>query len=436
MAINVKDYGAVGDGITKDTAAIQNALDRGGTVCFPEGVYLCGSLYLRSNTILEMESGAVILGSPDPEDYNPPDFCPQNSACPAEKASGAHLIIALETDHVTIRGGKIDGNRAAFFDPALYSRNDFPGWRPSQMLYFCESSNITLENVEMTDSPYWSCYLHGCSDVILHALKIWNQKGVWNGDGLDIDCCRRVVVSDCIIDSSDDSIAVRASGKQRLLHAEGVCEDVTVTNCVLRSGQAGIRVGVGNGTIRHCTFSNLVIRDGKFGICMLSTYYPEYFPALAEGVEISDILFSNLYINAQIPIDISSNWADVPLKKSGKSIHGVILQNIRGYGCRTSILQGNQDHNLSDLTLSDISLEISGGGDILNAAHPDVPICYLRPCAFYVAYTDDVLFRNCRIRWKNETGLWKNAVENEHNTGLVFTDCRFAAPRSAKNENN
>lgn len=426
---NVLDFGAVGDGITKDTAAVQRAIDQGGTVYFPAGTYLCGSLYLRSQTTLELENGAVILGSPDPEDYNKPDFCPQNSVCLPEKAFGAHLIIALEVDHVAIRGGKIDGNRAAFFDPSLYSRDDFPGWRPSQMLYFCESSHILLENVEMVNSPYWTCFLHGCTDITIRSVSIRNQKGVWNGDGLDIDCCRQVVVSDCMIDSSDDSIAIRASGKDRLLHAEGICEDIAVTNCVLRSGQAGVRLGVGNGLIRHCTFSNLVIRDGKFGICMLSTYYPEIFPAGAEGAGIADILFSNLYLNAQIPIDISSNWADKPLKTSRKEIRGITIQNVRGYGCRTSILQGNLDYNVSDLTFSDISLEITGGEDILNPNHPSVPICYLRPCAFYVAYAADVLFRNCRIRWKDETELWQQAIEAENNRDLVFTDCRFAVPR-------
>ena len=141
------------------------------------------------------------------------------------------------------------------------------------------------------------------------------------------------------------------------------------------------------------------------------------------------ILFSNLYLNAQIPIDISSNWADKPLKTSRKEIRGITIQNVRGYGCRTSILQGNLDYNVSDLTFSDISLEITGGEDILNPAHPSVPICYLRPCAFYVAYAADVLFRNCRIRWKDETELWQQAIEAENNRDLVFTDCRFAVPR-------
>lgn len=75
---NVKDYGAAGDGKTKDTAAIQKGGRRGGAVFLPAGTCLCGTIYLRDNTGLELETGAVILGNPDKEDYNAPRFCPQN----------------------------------------------------------------------------------------------------------------------------------------------------------------------------------------------------------------------------------------------------------------------------------------------------------------------------------------------------------------------
>ena len=71
---NVKDYGAKGDGITKDTGAIQKAIDEGGIVCFPPGIYLTGTLYLKSNGGLHLETGAVLLASPDSEDYNQDDF--------------------------------------------------------------------------------------------------------------------------------------------------------------------------------------------------------------------------------------------------------------------------------------------------------------------------------------------------------------------------
>lgn len=257
---NVLDFGAAGDGSHKDTEAIQRALDAGGLVYFPPGVYLTGTLFLRSHSGIHLETGAVLLGSPDPEDYNSPDFCLQNSVCKPEKAYGGHLIVGLEVQDIFIRGqGVIDGNRKAFFDPAQCSRDQFQGWRPSQMIFLCESSDILLEGVILQNSPYWACFLFGCENARVEGLKILNRKGVWNGDGLDIDCCRQVCVSDCVINTSDDSLTVRASGANRLQNAPVICENVVVSNCMLTSGQAGVRVGVGAGIIRHCLFNNLTI---------------------------------------------------------------------------------------------------------------------------------------------------------------------------------
>lgn len=154
-----------------------------------------------------------------------------------EKAFGAHLIIALEVNHVSIRGGRIDGNRKAFFNPESCSRGDFTGWRPSQMLYFCESSHIRLDGVEITNAPY-SCFLHGRREVWMHGLKIANEPGVWNGDGIDIDCCREVTVSGCVIDSSDDSLAIRASGVSRLQRTPGICNRPAVEQIIKRGSSA------------------------------------------------------------------------------------------------------------------------------------------------------------------------------------------------------
>ena len=93
---SVREFGAVGDGWTKDTTAIQEGIETlarqgGGRLLFPAGTYLTGTLYLKSNVFLDLEPGAVILGSPDPADYNADDFCPQNRVFASEHVSGAHL---------------------------------------------------------------------------------------------------------------------------------------------------------------------------------------------------------------------------------------------------------------------------------------------------------------------------------------------------------
>ena len=97
---SVIEFGALADGVSKDTSAIQSAIEQvaktgGGTVFFPAGCYLCGTIYLDNNVHLELAPGAVLRGSPDREDYNADDFSHQNCAEPSENASGAHLIVAI-----------------------------------------------------------------------------------------------------------------------------------------------------------------------------------------------------------------------------------------------------------------------------------------------------------------------------------------------------
>ena len=172
---NVKDFGAVGDGKTKDTAAIQRAIDAGGMVYFPPGIYLSGTLYLKSNGGLELAPGAVLLASSDRADYNADDFCVQNSFSVNERASGAHFIVAVEQQNIVIRGGGIiDGNREAFYNgfreenPRKFKLGE---WRPGQMVYFCECENIRISDVEMNNAPYWTCFLHGCEQVNIRGLR-------------------------------------------------------------------------------------------------------------------------------------------------------------------------------------------------------------------------------------------------------------------------
>ena len=167
---DVRSYGASGQECELCTAKIQQAIDDcaangGGTVNFPAGTYLTGTIYLRDYVTLHLESGATILGSPNPADYNADDFCVQNNPFSKERVSGAHLVVALEVNHVGITGqGVIDGNRKAFSDttwkehPHLF---EYPEWRPGQMLFICESSNVTITDVKLYNAPYWTCYLHG-----------------------------------------------------------------------------------------------------------------------------------------------------------------------------------------------------------------------------------------------------------------------------------
>lgn len=444
MAYDVREYGAVGDGIAKDTRQIQAAVDEctangGGRVSFPPGTYLTGTIYLKNNVHLDIQPGAVILGSPDLEDYNAPDAWPQNWSSVIEKANGRHLIVGVEVSHVSISGGgRIDGNRAAFFDPEKFSRTAFPSTRPSQMLYFCESDNVTIENVELFNSPYWTCFLYGCDDVRLHALTIRNHMRAWNSDGLDIDSCARVTVSDCNIEGADDAIAIRGCTK-KLKDKTRVCEDIVITNCILKTKQAGIRLGVGNGTIRRCCISNITMRDVGWGVCILTAYadesvlditaHPKVDPDY--GTDVSDVLIDNIFMNAHQPFCIMSNNNGAPAEKTSKRLRNITIRGVRGTATATCVIQGNHDMSVNNITLSDIDLLWNGGASIRllkDGENCSARYVGYRPYAIYAANVNGLTLRHFRLAWGKIDGPWSHAFLAANTPGLVMHDCRFDTP--------
>lgn len=439
---NIVDFGAVGDGVTDNTKAIQKAIDAGGVVYIPEGTFVTGTIYLRSNGGLELAPGAVLLGSPDKSKYNAPKFCPQNPVSTMEKASGAHLIVALEVENVVIRGeGTIDGNRPAFFDPEKCTRKEFTGWRPSQMLYFCESKDIRISGVTLKNSPYWACFLHGCRDVTIHGIRVSNTpRKAWNGDGIDIDCCFNVTVSDCIIRSADDVIAIRASRPKVLKsNPEGICENITITNCVLLDGHCGVRIGVGEGIIRNIAASNLVIDKTRFGLGVHSSYLPAV--TKSPGCQVENVTFDNIMINTGLPIYVSATAGRGVQEQSKRQIKNISFSNIRAKGYWNVLLEANKDKNISDVQFSNITLEITDDDKywevIQEWERPFWLKGFRRPCAIYIGNMKDCRFRNVTVRWSEEADFREAAVIMKDSDNIDFADCRFNAPRcgvAMKNE--
>lgn len=310
---SVRDFGAKGDGATKDTAAVQAALDAcaktGGRVNVPSGTYLIGSIYVGDNTELHLEKGATLLGSPDLADYNEPDAYPQNWGSVKEGWSAKHLILALEKRNVSITGeGAIDGNGRAYFDDKIWPRGKI-GWRngsrrakgerseqrrPGQEIVFIECEGVEVRGVTFLDMCCWSCFFYGCADVTVGNVTVRNGLLNINTDGFDVDSCRNVRIGDCDIITGDDAIAIRGS-PARLKDTSKVCENVCVSNIVCSVSADGVRVGVGNGTIRNVRVSNMRINGSGRGLHVQCCYGVK--PAGEKvGVDISDVTFENITI--------------------------------------------------------------------------------------------------------------------------------------------
>jgi len=426
---NIRDFGAMGDGVTLDTHAIQQAIDAGGIVFFPPGIYLTGTIYLKSGGGLHLEAGAVLKASSDPKDYNPDDFVPQNHVFSEEQVSGAHLIAAVEQNNIVLSGnGRIDGNRQSFYgDPTEASpeptdeRFDLGNcWRPGQMIYLCECTNIQIRDLQFYNAPYWTCFLHGCEDVTISGLRILNDSRSRQGDGLDIDCCRRVTVNNCIIDTGDDCITLR--GNNLPLKKSRNCEYITISNCVLHSRCHAIRIGVGNGIVRRAAFSNIVIHDSWSAVTITSNFSTDP----ADGVQIEDISFCNLQGNAHSFFIILSRAKEFAPFLPQKEIRHISFRQIRGAFDQHNCICGCAGTGISDITFEDMELTCIGSTQPHSSQHKE-PFYETSPMqsdgGIFLIHAADISFRHVRLRWPESTASgWKYGIIS-YNCQSIETEC-------------
>lgn len=360
---NITDYGASADGKTLCTQNIQSAIDDcykngGGRVVVPAGNYLTGTIWLRSNVEFHLEMGALLIASTDMKDYNAEDAYEQNFGCVGEEWLGKHLILAVECENVAVTGlGVIDGRGDFFFEPPRhYPFMSGYGWRdgfskardkdllrPGQLMCFIECRHVTVQDITMKNCTCWSCFLHGCEYVSVRGVKVFNKKTAANTDGIDIDCCRFVTVSDCIIDTGDDAITVRCDSK-RLKNKEMLSEYITVTNCTCSVSASAFRIGVGTGHIRHVRVSNIVIARAGTAIHYM-TSYSHHGEAHIEDVNFSNVSADNVGFAIQMVGDVGS-------------IRQVTLENVRMHSLAGAKITATDDCVMEDITLRNVDFRV------------------------------------------------------------------------------
>ncbi|MDO4558811.1 MAG: glycosyl hydrolase family 28 protein, partial [Planctomycetia bacterium] len=258
-------------------------------------------------------------------------------------------ISAVEQTNITIRGGgTIDGNSHHFLTTPETGDAFLPKqkltWRPGQMVFLCECTDVHIEQVHLNHAPYWTVLLHGCEQVTIRDVRIQNRYDTPNGDGIDIDCCRNVAISGCLIESGDDCITLRANTEP--LKNPRPCEHITVTGCVLKTPRCqAIRVGVGDGVIRHAVFSGLTISDTFCGLNIHSSYTPSSHGATIENIRFENIAFQNV----RQPIRITPGYAS---EETG--IRDICYRGLSGLVTGTSLLSGSESVRPENISIGDV----------------------------------------------------------------------------------
>ena len=404
----VNDFGAKGDGIALDTAAIQKTIDDcskagGGRVVVPPGVWKTGTIWFRDHVELHLMQGATLLGSENLADYNKDDAYEQNYWEPCEGWCGKHLILAVEVNDIALTGeGTVDGNGRAFFGPKPPDNpknvcwregqaNSRPGiYRPGTTVTVIECKDVRIRDVKLRDMTSWSCSIQGCDNVQVRGVRIRNPAWNANTDGISIDASCHVEISDCDIDTGDDCFAIRCQNNH-IKQKTKPCEYVTIANCNCRGNACGIRVGVGSGgAIRHVLVSNVNFRQAGRGLAVQANYW-DY----EKGVDLEDIRFENISLTDVVQGIFVVAGRGRPTAR----MRNIVFSNVRVGACGVAALvTGNGACRPQNVVLDNIDIEYALARHPNAAKDGEIGPVKVDPSAdVFIAQTDGVDVGRVRV---------------------------------------
>jgi len=360
-------HGAVADGRTLDTAAIQAAVDAcakagGGTVVLRGGTFKSATIRLRSRVTLEIAKGATLLGSENANDY--PAITPAVDYLYRDRFKKSLIYAERESD-VALRGeGTVDGQGRMF--PA--KKGDDLG-RP-YIVRFSECRNVKVSGLTFRDSARWLSHYLVCTNVDIEGVTIHSRIRE-NRDGMDIDSCDGVRISKCSILSGDDSIVLKSTA--------GIpCRNVTVSDCRLSSSASALKLGTeSQGGFADVLFRDCTVYDTRDGIAI-----EEVDGGVCERVTVSNIVMRNV----AVPIFVRLGNRATPIP--GRPVPGVgrmrdvVIRDVEAVGAgRTGCsITGIPGHPVENVTVENIRIRFAGGGTAEDAARvpPEKEAAYPR----------------------------------------------------------
>ncbi len=422
--VSITSFGAQGDGRTMNTTAFSRAIDAchaegGGRVIVPAGIWLTGPIVLRDNIDLHLEKNACILFSPQLDIY--PVVHTQYEGVSAFRRQSP--ISGWDLENIAITGpGMVDGSGQAWrpvkkmkmtsrqwkdliasggvvssngtiwypsaqamagealleklqkknvTDPAAYAA--CAEYLRPVMVSLVRCKRVLLDGPTFSNSPAWNLHPFLCEDVVIRNLTVRNPWYSQNGDGLDVESCRRVLVEECSFDVGDDAICVKSGKGEQGRRLARPCEGLVVRNCTVYHGHGGFTIGsemsggVRNVAVQHCTFigTDMGVRfkstRGRGGVVeniYIENIYMQDIPTDAIGF--------NLFYSNQEPLadaaEAAAFVAEAPVSDETPRFRRIYLKNIfcRGAG-RAVFLQGLPEMPIEEIELHNSTISSKAG---------------------------------------------------------------------------
>ncbi len=450
---DICDFGAIGDGKTDNSEAIQAAIDQcsengGGIVWIPGGsTFMAGPFELKSYVNFHVESGAKLLANPAERVYT-------KSAFRENCKEGSIWIGGEGAEKVSITGkGTIDGNGVAFMgneEKAAYELKPFNEVDPRPHIFTpINFNNLTIKDVTFANAAYWCLHLVGCNDVSIEGIRILNHLKIRNSDGIDIDHSSNVRINNCYIESGDDCICLKT---RREYEEFGSTENITVSNCVMRSTSCSIKLGSENvNAIRNIVVSNCIIESSNRGIGIQNR---------DEGI-IENVMFSNIVIEGRLfddvwwgkaePIYITSykrensdhkdaKWRFAAGQEEGEvgKVRNIFFSNII---CKSEngVFIGGDPGKVKNIRFNNVQLNIVKLTDYRGGLYDLRPskkgIIQVKTAGFYILRSGEIKIQDCSVKWGiQKADYFGNGIYAENVTDLEISKFSGTAAFPEKEE--
>ena len=393
------DFGAKGDGVAVDTAAVQRALDAGAgkhaVITFRPGTYRIGSIFVKSGEMLEIPKGVKLLGVQELSAY---PLMPTRVAG-IEMTWPAALVNVYKQTDVKITGeGTIDGDgsywwksywdlRKEYEPKGLRWASDYDAKRP-RLIQIFDSSQVTLDGPRLERSGFWTVHICYSHDVTVDHVTIRNNIGGRgpSTDGIDIDSSHKVLVQHADIEVNDDALCLKSGRDADGLRVNRITEDVVIRDSVIRSGAAAVTFGSEtSGGFRNVEAYNLTAYKGVgSGVLIKSA---KVRGGGGENLRVHDLHLTDVrtpiqvnlnwnpsYSYAEMPKDVKdapSYWKvlteKVPEEKGLPHFRDVHIWNIEATGARTAIaIAAYPNAKLKGFRIEHVKIAAENAGSIAN----------------------------------------------------------------------
>ena len=426
---DVAKFGAVGDGKTLDSPAIQRAIDAAAAYGGKAKVlvrggkkYLVGTLVLKGAIDFHLADDAELLISLRREDYI--GGLAGSSAAESMASAAGAVIVATNVQGLTISGtGSIQG-RAREFMTHYDSANEI--WVPKpfrpKMFVLTGCRDLEVRDITFAEAPNWGLHLLGCDGVLVDHVTVRNLLNVPNCDGIDPDHSRNVQIKRCDIVSGDDAVVIKASRQTKDF---GESAHIRVEDCVLETQDAGLKIGTETtADIHDITFERCRIKTSSRGLCI----------QLRDAGSVFDVRFKDIQFESQY---FSAPWwgrgeaisfTAIPRTPGARlgSLHHISVEHVTGHAENSVRVWGSPGSRSHDILFNGVDLTLDRwttypGGVYDNRPTTEIPGTPAHDTVgFSLQDADQVALRNCTLRWgTNRPKYFAEAVRAKDVTGLV-----------------